>query len=139
MSEPANLAEGERIVARFQGNRATYIREHVMLAALGAVIMSGVLMAIGNPFPWTGIVGSVIAIAARGFYVADEQLGMVWTLTNRRLIGPSGSGIPLSRIKAVKTIFSAAQVVTDTGDKYLIKYQADTNAVKQAITAAQGQ
>ena len=124
----------EQVLARFQGNRGTYIREHVMLAALGAVLMSGVLIAIGNPYPWTGVVGSVIAIALRGVYVAGEQLGHVWTLTDRRLIGPTERAIPLARIKAVNTIFSAAQVVTDSGDKYLIKYQSDPAWVKRTIT-----
>ena len=88
MSE-IGLQEGERVLARFRADRGTYIREHVMLAALGAVGMSALLMAIGNPYPWTGVVGSIIAIAARGLYAASEQLGFVWTLTDRRLVGPS--------------------------------------------------
>ncbi len=141
MSEPdpdtdTGTAAGEQVLARFQGNRGTYIREHVMLAALGAVIMSGVLVAIANPYPWTGVVGSVAAIALRGFYVASEQLGHVWTLTDRRLIGPSERAIPLAQIRTVNTIFSAAQVVTQAGDKYLIKYQADPARVKQTIMEA---
>ena len=31
------LADGETLIARFTGNRPTYIKEHVMLAAIGAV------------------------------------------------------------------------------------------------------
>ncbi len=135
MSEP-ELATGEQVLAHIRADKGTYIREHVMLAALGAVVMSGVLMAIGNPYPWTGVVGSVLAIGARGLYAAGEQLGFVWTLTDRRLIGPNERAITLTRIKAVNTIFSAVQVVTDTGDKYLLRYQADGQGVKQAILAA---
>ena len=137
MSEP-ELRKGEKVRARFQANRATYIREHVMLAALGAVAMSGVLIAIGNPYPWTGVVGSVFAIAIRGFYVASEQLQVVWTLTNQRLVGPAERDIPVGEIKAVNTLFSAAQVVTHRGDKYLLKYQADTAKTKAEISTAAG-
>ena len=137
MSE-TDLRKGEELLAQFQSSRATYIREHIMLAALGSVIMVGVLMAIGNPFPWTGVVGSVFAIGIRGFYVAREQLQVVWTLTNQRLVGPAERDIPLREIKIVNTLFSAAQVVTHRGDKYLLKYQADTAATKAAISKAAG-
>ena len=132
------LKPGERVLTRFKASRNTYIREHVMLAALGAVIMSGGLIAIGNPYPWTGVVGSVFAISIRGFYVASEQLGFVWTLTNQRLIGPAERDIALSRIKTVNTMFSAAQVVTHNGDKYLLRYQEDAAATKAAILQAAG-
>ncbi len=136
MPEP-KLDRGERVLARFRGERGTYIREHVMLAALGAVGATLVLKLIGNPYPWTGPVGAVLAIGLRGFYVAGEQLGHVWTLTDRRLIGPAGRAIPLARITAVNTILSAAQVVTDSGDKFLIKYQADPKSTRAGIEAAQ--
>ncbi len=132
------LKPGERVLTRFKASRNTYIREHVMLAALGAVIMSGGLIAIGNPYPWTGVVGSVFAISIRGFYAASEQLAFVWTLTNQRLIGPAERDISLSRIKVVNTMFSAAQVVTHNGEKYLLRYQRDAAATKAAILQAAG-
>ena len=101
--------------------------------------MSGVLIYMGNPHAWTGVVGSVAAIAIRGLYVAKEQLGFTWYLTNRRLIGPGERTILLENVDKVNTIFSAAQVVTRTGDKYMLKYQADTKATKAAIDRARGQ
>ncbi len=137
MSE-LELRKGEKVLASFPADRATYIREHVILAALGAVVMSAVLMAIDNPYPWTGVVGSVIAIGIRGFYAASEQLSFVWTLTNQRLVGPAERDIPLHEIKVVNTLFSAAQVVTHRGDKYLLKYQADTAKTKADIGKAAG-
>lgn len=127
------LADGETLVARFTGNRATYIKEHVMLAALGAVAATAVLMATGNPHAWTGAVGALLAIAVRGVYVASEQIGMTWQLTDTRLITPSGMSVRRSDIAKVRTIFSAAQVVTRSGDKFMIKYQADPGAVAAAI------
>ncbi|UWQ13888.1 hypothetical protein K3556_13290 [Aliiroseovarius sp. M344] len=133
-----DLEPGERLIESFSGNLKTYVKEHVLLAALGAVIMSGVLMYMGNPHAWTGIVGSIAAIAVRGFYVAREQLGFTWYLTNRRLIGPGERSILLGNIAKVNTIFSAAQVVTTTGDKYMMKYQADTKATQAAIDRARG-
>lgn len=123
-------------IARFQGDRVTYIKEHVLLAALGSLAASGILMAMGNPDAWTGVVGAVAAIGARGFYVASEQLGMVWKLTARHLVHPDGRMIALSEIDRVRTIFSAAQVVTRNGDKYMLKYQADPAATKATIEAA---
>ncbi len=135
---PPTLEPGEKLLSSFSGNRATYIKEHVLLAALGSVLMSGVLIYMDNPpHAWTGVIGAVGAIAVRGFYVAKEQLGFTWHLTTRRLIGPpTGSAISLSNVDKVNTIFSAAQVVTRTGDKYLLKYQEDTARTKAEIERA---
>ncbi len=127
------LADTETLVARFTGNRATYIKEHVMLAAIGAVGATAVLMATGNPHAWTGAVGAVLAIAVRGFYVATEQIGMTWQLTDKRLITPTGMSVKRGDIRKVNVIFSAAQVVTTGGDKFMIRYQADPAATAATI------
>ncbi|RME14736.1 MAG: hypothetical protein D6801_08690 [Alphaproteobacteria bacterium] len=127
------LADGEELVARFTGNRATYIKEHVMLAALGSVAAAGVLVAMGDPNFWVGPVGATLAIAVRGIYVASEQLGMTWQLTKGRLITPTGMTIRRSDIDKVRVIFSAAQVITRSGDKFMIKYQSDPRAVAKTI------
>ncbi|MCK8483442.1 hypothetical protein MUY21_05275 [Aliiroseovarius sp. S2029] len=133
-----DLEPGERLIDSFSGNLTTYVKEHVLLAALGSVLMSGILIYMGNPHAWAGVVGSVAAIAVRGVYVAREQLGFTWYLTNRRLIGPGGRTILLENIEKVNVIFSAAQVVSRTGDKYMMKYQADTKATQAAIDRARG-
>jgi len=127
------LADDETLVAAFTGSRETYIKEHIMLAALGSVGAVAILMAMGNPHSWTGVVGAVLAIGIRGVYVASEQIGMTWQLTDRRLITPAGVSVPRSEIERVRTIFSAAQVVTRKGDKYMIKYQADPQGVADTI------
>ncbi len=116
------------IIAEFPPSKATYIKEHVMLAALGSVALSAVLFWVGNPHPWTGIVGSVLAIGARGAYAMNEQLGMVWKLTPDRLIDPHDNVIALAEVQDAKHILSALQVITRTGEKYLIKYQDDPAA-----------
>ena len=127
------LADGETLIAKFTGNRTTYIKEHVMLAAIGAVAATGVLMALGNPHSWTGAVGALLAIAVRGVYVYSEAVGQTWQLTDKRLLAPTGMAIRRSDIADVRTIISAAQVVTVKGDKYLIKYQPDPKAVAETI------
>ena len=136
MTAPAHLpplAEGETPVASFTGSRTTYVREHIMLAAIGSVGAVVILIAMGNAHPWTGVVGAVAAIAARGFYVASEQIGMTWHLTDRRLISPAGISVARGDIAKVRTIFSATQVVTRKGDKYMLKYQADPAATRAVI------
>ncbi|HCQ64895.1 MAG TPA: hypothetical protein DIU07_06885 [Rhodobacteraceae bacterium] len=127
------LADGETLIARFSGNPATYIKEHMMLAAVGAVGATGVLIAMGEPHYWTGAVGALLAIAIRGVYVYSEAVGQTWQLTDKRLLSPTGMAIRLSDIADVRTIISAAQVVTHTGDKYLIKYQPDPKGVAETI------
>ena len=122
-----------QIIATFPPTRSTYIREHILLAALGSLLLSGVLFYVGNPHPWTGIVGSVLAIGARGAYAMSEQLGMVWKLSDTKLIGPDEPVIPLANVADARTMLSALQVVTQTGDKYLIKYQADPAACASLI------
>lgn len=131
------LADNETLIAQFSGNPTTYIKEHVMLAALGAVGATAVLMAMGNPHAWTGAVGALLAIAVRGVYVYSEAVGQVWQLTDKRLLSPAGMSLNRADITDVRTIISAAQVITRSGDKYLIKYQPDPKAVARTILTGQ--
>jgi hypothetical protein len=123
-------------ILEIRASRAAYNREHVVLFLIGAIGMYGVLWAIGNPFPWTGIVGAAFAIFIRWFYVASEAMNVVWTLTDTHLIGPSERSIPLASIKTVRNLFSAVQVITHTGDKYMLKYLADPEGTVNAILSA---
>jgi hypothetical protein len=135
MPDP-RLAPNEQVLHNIKPARQTYNKEHLMLFALGAVLMAGILFAVGNPFPWTGVVGAAFAIFIRWFYVASEAMDVVWVLTNQRLTGPSERSVPLNSIKTVRTIFSAVQVVTNSGDKYMIKYLPDPDQVATRILAA---
>ncbi|PCJ76243.1 MAG: hypothetical protein COA53_03055 [Rhodobacteraceae bacterium] len=117
-------------------NRDTYIREHVILALLGAVLMTGYLALTESSSLWVGVVGAFAAIGIRGFYLYKEQLGNVWTLADQSLVLPNGTAIPFSEIKAVRGIFSAVQVVTTDGSKHLIRYQADRAGVIKTISTA---
>ncbi len=117
-------------------DRAAYNKEHLVLLMIGAAGMYWALWLIGNPYPWTGIVGAVFAIFIRWFYVASEAMSVVWRLSPTHLSGPAERSIPLADIETVRTLFSAVQVITRRGDKYLIKYQADSQATMDAILKA---
>ena len=130
---PKSPSSNEHLI---RTSRAAYNREHIVLFLIGAIGMYFVLWAIGNPYPWTGIVGAAFAIFIRWFYVASEAMNVVWTLTDTHLIGPSERSIPLASIKTVRSLFSAVQVITHTGDKYMLKYLADPQGTVNAILSA---
>jgi hypothetical protein len=90
------------------------------------------LWAVGNADVWVALIAGPVAIAVRGGYLASEELSVVWELTDRSLNGP-GRNLLLSDIETVRTIGSAAQVITRSGDKHLMKYMADPKAVAARI------
>jgi len=130
------LGPGERVVARFHADRATYWRENAWLAGIAMAGGMGILWAIGNEHVWTGAVGGLFAIAIRSLYLSSDETKMRWDLTDRRLLGPGTRIIALDSVAKVTTILSAVQVVTVAGDKHLLKYQADPKAVKARIERA---
>ena len=119
------LEPDEQLLARITGDRATYWREHAWLAAFAMAGGMAILWAVGSEHIWTGAVGGLAAIAVRGLYLASDETKMEWQLTDRRLLGPGSRAILLENVATVRTIFSAVQVVTVTGDKHLLKFQAD--------------
>jgi hypothetical protein len=123
-------------MTRFPADRTAYIRSHTWLAALGMGGAMAVLWIMGNPYIWTGAPAGLAAIAIRGWYLASEELSAVWSIQDGALIGPGPRTIQLSQIEAVKTIGSFVQIITRSGDKHLIKYQADPAATKSAIERA---
>ena len=132
------LRDGETVLQSFQADKAAYYRGNAWLAAGAMAAGMVILYLMGNPHVWTGAVGGLLAIAIRAFYVASDELGARWDLTNQRLLGPQTRAMNLSDIKEVNTLGSAVQVVTNGGDKHLLKYQADRDATKGAILSAKG-
>ncbi|UYV38240.1 hypothetical protein N4R57_03895 [Rhodobacteraceae bacterium D3-12] len=130
------LNPGEERLTSFQADRATYLRDHATMAAIAMGLGMVILWAIGNPHVWTGAIGGLAAVALRGWYVASDELAQRWDLTNHRLLGPGGRSITLGQVQEIKTLMSAVQVVTRTGGKHLIKYQADSAATKAQIEQA---
>jgi hypothetical protein len=83
-------------------------------------------------------VGGLAAVAVRGGYLASDELQARWDLTDRRLLGPLTRAVPLADIRLVRGLGSAVQVVTRSGDKHLIKYQADRTETEARLRAAAG-
>lgn len=135
MATPAP-PEGETVLTRFRPDRAAYVRAHGWMAALAMGLGMAALWVLGNPHVWTGAVGGLAAVALRGVYMASEELAAHWDLTENRLLGPGGRRVALAGIAQVNVLGSAVQLVTKTGDKHLIRYQADAGATRRAIEAA---
>jgi len=133
----APLRPDETMLAEWPADTSSYWRSHAIMAVIGGVIAGAVLVAVGNPTPWVGPVAAVAAMAARGWYLASEALVAHWRLTDQRLQGPGGRVIPLPQIKRVRPFLGDVQVITRSGDKYLMKYMADVRAVVAAIESAQ--
>ena len=123
-------------VIRFVPDKQAYIRTNAWLAALAMAAAMGVLWLIGNPYVWTGAPAGLAAIVIRSWYLASEELAVVWEINGTTLTGPGPRRVPLNQIEAVNTMGSFVQIVTRTGDKHLIKYQADPAATKAAIERA---
>jgi len=120
----------------FAPDKGAYIRTNAWLAAVAMAGAMAVLWLIGNPYIWTGAPAGLAAIGIRAWYLASEELVARWEMTDKTLTGPGPRSVALNQIEAVHTLGSFVQVVTKTGDKHLIKYQADPTATKAAIERA---
>lgn len=135
MTPQTPLAEGEHVIHSFHPDRGAYWRDHAWMALTAMVGGMIVLALTGNPHVWTGAVAGLAAVAVRGFYLAADELKARWDLTETRLLGPQGRAIALSDITRLRGLGSAVQIVTRTGDKHLMKYQADRAATRERILA----
>lgn len=127
------LRAGETLRQEFRPDPATYWRGHGILALLGGVIAGLVLVATGNPYPWTGPVAAALAIGIRAAYLRSEVMAQRWRLTDRRLLGPGLRDIALGDIAAARRFLGDVQIVTRSGDKHLMKYMADASGVIAAL------
>lgn len=135
MNARAPLLDGETVVERFTADRATYIRDHVIMGVLGSIGTMIVLYFMGEVW-WVGAPAAIAAISVRGFYLASDDMAAQWDLTEGRLLGPQGRVVPLSQIKALRGLGSAVQIITKGGDEHLMKYLADKPATRARIEAA---
>jgi len=131
------LRATETLLAEWPADKGSYWRSHGIMAVLGGFVAGAVLVAIGNPTPWVGPLAAVLAMGARGWYLASEALTNVWRLTDQRLQGPGGRDIALAQIRLARPFLGDVQVITQAGDKHLMKYMGDRAAVVASIKAAQ--
>ena len=132
-----DLLHGEELLTQIHPDRATYWRDHAWMAAIAMAAGMAILFFMGNPHVWTGAIGGLAAIGVWAFYVASDELKARWDLTNQRLMGPQGRAVRLSEIKEFRTLGSALQIITLSGDKHLLKYLADKTATRAVIQRAQ--
>ena len=123
-------------VVRFAADRGAYLRSHAWLAALAMAGAMAILWAFDNPHVWTGAVAGLAGIGVRGWYLAGEELAAAWELSDTSLRGPGERIVPLNQIAQVRTMGSFVHVITRSGDKHLVKYQADPAATKAQIERA---
>lgn len=132
----APLQDGETVLAEFRADRIAYWRGHLIMAVVLGTAAGVFLIWQGNPYPVAGPFGAVLAIGARAAYLASEALSDVWRLTDRRLLGPGGRAIPLGQVHTARPFLGAVQITTTTGDRHLVKYQADPAATAARILQA---
>ena len=130
------LEPGEKVLAELRSDRGRYWRDHAVLALVGMALAGIVLWLIGSEHAGIGAVGAVLALAVRGAYLAGEQLKMRWMVTDRRVILPSGGAVMLLEIETLRKLMGDLQIVTRSGDKYLIKHLADADAAIATIDKA---
>ena len=132
------LAPGETVRHVFRADRGAYWRDHAWMAVGAMAVGMAILAAMGNAHVWTGAVGGLAAIALRAFYLSTEALKAEWQLTDHRLLGPGPTAVQLSNIEKVRGLGSAVQIITRSGDKFLLKFQPDRQAAEARIIAAAG-
>lgn len=130
------LKEGETALAEFAPDARTYWRDQAWMAVLAMAGGMAVLWAIGNPHVWAGAIGGLAAVAVRSWYLASDEMAVRWVLTEEHLLGPGGRRMRLGEIARLRSLGSAVQVITRSGDKHLLKYQADRDATLRTIERA---
>lgn len=124
---------------RFLPDRRTWMRGQIRLTLMAMIGAMLVLKLMGDPNVWVGAIAGMAAIGLRSWYLASEEMAAVWEIDDTVLTGPLERRIPLKNIKKIRVLGSFVQIITKTGDKHLIKYQAkpaDTrSAIQQAMVA----
>ena len=128
-------------MTQFTADRTAYLRHHAWLAVIGMGSAMGLLWMMNNPHFWTGAPAGLAAIILRGWYLSSEELGAIWQIDDTSpepaLTGPAERNIRLTDIQTLRSMGSFVQVITRTGDKHLIKYQANPGDTIARIKAAQ--
>ena len=130
------LETGEKVLLDIRSDKGTYWRDHGVMAVLGMLGAGVVLWVIGSPHVAIGSLGAVLALIVRGLWLYSEQMKFHWVLTDRRMIGPGGRTIFLLELENVRRLFSDIQLITKTGDKFLIKHNAQAAQLVDQINAA---
>lgn len=130
------LEPGEKHLRDIRSDRATYLRDHAVMAVLGMGVVGMVLAFIGSDHVLFGSLGVILALLVRGLWLYSEQMKFHWVLTNQRIVGPGGRQAYLLELDKVRRLFGDIQLVTNGGDKHLIKHVGQAEAIVAEIEAA---
>lgn len=125
------------MLAQFRPDKGRYWRDHALMAVVLMALTGVFLWLIDSPYPAIGALGAILAVAVRATYLAGETQGMVWVLSDKRLILPGGvRAVNLLEIERARPLLGDVQIITRSGDKHLLKHLADGPGVIARITAA---
>ena len=127
---------GEKILREIRSDKATYWRDHGVMAVLGMGVVGMVLSLIGSDHVAIGSLGAVLALAVRGLWLYSEQMKFRWVLSNMRLVGPGGRQVYLLELEKARRLFGDIQLITKSGDKHLIKHIRQSDHLVAEIEAA---
>ena len=127
---------GEKILRDIRSDKATYWRDHGVMAVLGMGVVGMVLSFIGSDHVAIGSLGAVLALAVRGLWLYSEQMKFRWVLSNMRLVGPGGRQVYLLELEKARRLFGDIQLITKSGDKHLIKHIRQSDQLVAEIEAA---
>lgn len=130
-----DLLGSETVIRTLRADSGVYWRDTATMAVIAGVAAGAVLFFIGNAYWWIGPVGAVLALGARGAYLASEVMGQVWSLTPTRLIGPGGRVVRLAEVTKVRKLRNDVQLITTAGDKHLLKHLPGADGVVAEIEA----
>lgn len=138
LTGPLPLAEGEVLLASFRADRTAYVRAQLILSVVFGTVAGVVLVVMQNPHPWVGPLAALLAMGARAAFLASEALTAEWRLTDRRVLGPSGQTIPRADLTRAQRLFGDVVLITRNGEKHLMKYMADADAVLDTLGQVTG-
>jgi hypothetical protein len=131
------LQPGEKVTAVFLPDTRRYWYDHFVLGGLGAAAVSAVLLWLGRiDQVGVAVIAILIGMGLRGLYFRSEAFARRWQLTDRRLIGPQGKEVMLLQIALVRSLMGDVQIVSQSGDKHLIRHLAEAAPVVVAIESA---
>jgi hypothetical protein len=130
------LEKGEKLLREIASDRGRYWRDNAVLALVCMAGLGAVLLAIGSPYPAIGALGAPLAIGVRAAWLASEQLGFRWWLTDRRILLPGGRSVGLMELATVRRLMGDIQLITRAGDKHLLRHIPEPAAVVAEIEAA---